>query len=266
MAPRKTGKAVAATSAQDIALIDQQMSAGAQDLAKRLGQTTGNAVKIIGTGMFRTPDGAEHESLDIIILDFTNKNYLYTVPFNEKNILPPDCYAQNDILIEMVPDPEAPSPQDVESCMVCPLNAFKSGQNGSSKACKNTREIAFLIADGGENKPDAVIYTMSLPPTSITNFDGAIKNINRLLNGFPIKAILHLTAESKNNGKYAVVHFEAPEANQNYGLHWSRREAARELLVRKPDFTPREAPARAPARPAARRAGAAPTRTAQRGR
>lgn len=261
MATKKAGsKAVAVAPQANIAEIEKEMSENAKALAKRIGGPSRNKISVLPSGKFRLPDGEERESLFITVLDFTNKNWFYSQQYDEKNIVPPDCYAQGDVIEDMVPLDAVPAKQS-DACATCDMNQFKSAQNGRGKACKNTRELAVLIVDedGTHNEADAPIYILSISPKSLAAFDTYVRNVSRLLKGYPIKAIVEITAQPM--GTYSQVVFHQPEANPDFGVHWLRREEARALLEAPPDFTPREQAkpaARTNARPTPRRAGAAP--------
>jgi hypothetical protein len=272
MAPRKkAGTALAQAPTANIAEIEAEMSAGAKDLRKRIGGPTRNVIKVKPGGKFELPDGERVEELDIIVLDFTRKNFYYPGIYDPNKIVPPDCYAQNDDIDEMAPMAGVPDPQGDENgkCKGCWANAFKSAKTGRGKACKNTHELAVLIVqeDGSHNEPDAPIYMLSIAPTSLASFDAFVRNTQRLLNGYPIKAIAPIRAQEAGD-TYSQCIFGQPEANPDFGTHWLRREEARALLESPPDFTPREEAAPAPRKgapkPTPRRAGAAPSRPAGR--
>lgn len=271
MARKNPSTAVATPKGgQALATLDQELQSEVNALRTQIGAPAGNRIKVKPTGVFIGPDGADYGTeIRVVVLDFSSKNFYYDGVYNEDNPQPPVCFAMTkpgEAIDGMAPVDESPEKQS-DLCKVCPMNAFGSAPNGrKGKACKNTRELAVLLVDeaGSHNDPDAPIYTISLSPTNIKSFDGAVSNIARLLNGPPIKAILTLFGE--NVGTYASITCTDPVQNPDYGMHITRRAEAREILARLPDFTPRETPARSNARPAARRGGAAPSRTAGRGR
>ena len=264
-AKKKVGTALAQAPSANIAEIEQEMSQGAKDLAKRIGGPSRNAIKVKPGGRFELPGGEIVESFWAVVVDFTNKNWFYPGAYDPSNIVPPDCYAQGDVIEDMAPLDGVPDKQS-DKCATCDMNQFKSASTGRGKACKNTRELALLIVDedGTHNLPDAPLHILSIAPKSLASFDAFVRNTHRLLRGYPIKALVEISAQDA--GTYSTVIFGQPEANPDFGQHWLRREAARELLESPPDFTPREAaaPARTTAKPTPRRAGAAP-RTAARG-
>lgn len=255
--PRTKKSLATAAGGTSLATIDQELNQEVASLKQQIGQPGGRAIKIKNTG-FISPEGMDlGNEIQIVVLDFLSKNLFYDRPYDPQNPSPPACFAQGRVIADMAPDPESPAIQ-ADKCAVCPLNAFGSGNNGKSKACKNTRELAVLLID--PENPDSIddpatpIYTLSVPPTGLRAFDGAVASIARSLAGPPIKAIL--TATVKDAGTYGLLSFIDPVPNPHYGQHFARRGEAAELLERKPDFSQyeqpkaarRAAPARAPAR------------------
>lgn len=237
-----------------LSTLDSQLAQEVATIRDAIGGPAGNAIKIKPTGDFVLPDGAIiGNQIQVVVLDFVSKNFLYTERYDPNNPSPPACFAVGKNIAAMVPVKEAPDPQS-ENCASCPMNAFGSGENGKSKACKNTRELAVLLVedDGSHNAPDAPIYTLSLSPTNMRSFDSFVSNCVRTLGGPPIKAIVTLSGE--NVGTYASITCSDMVPNPNYAEHFMRRSEADVLLTRLPDFTPRQAPARNN-KPAARRVG-----------
>ncbi|GAC1659618.1 MAG: hypothetical protein NVS9B12_13180 [Vulcanimicrobiaceae bacterium] len=255
----KALKPVESTTGTSIATIDQQLAAEVADIKQQIGQPSGRKLTVKPTGSIVTPEGVDlGNEVQIVVLDFVSKNQFYTSPYNPNAVSPPDCYAIGRVIADMAPEKDAPAIQS-ETCSKCSLNQFGSGNNGKSKACKNSRELAVLVLDPEDpeahTRPDAPIYSLSLPPTAIRSFDGAVGTIARALGGPPVKAILTLGAE--NAGTYALITFSHPEANPDYAAHAARRVECQDLLFRKPDYSaatqppPRRAPARQAPRAAA---------------
>jgi hypothetical protein len=268
----KTTKAIApAAAGKSLALLDQELSQEVANLKNQVGAPTGRNLRLEPSGNFKTPEGLDlGNTIDVIIVDFVSRNWFYPGIFSKDNPTPPDCYAMGKDIATMKPEDDSPHKQDNGTgCAGCPLNAFGSGINGKSKACKNTRDLAVLLVDRENpdlhNEPDAPIYTLSVTPTSIKAFDAIVPVIARALGGPPIKAIVTVTATPV--GSYATMKFSDPQANKDYAAHVARRGETTDLLYRKPDFAAYQAraaaapqrrgvPARPAARPAPARAGA----------
>lgn len=256
-AKSKALKTATPKTGTSLANIDAELAQEAALLKQRIGQSSSRAITVDPTGNFKTPEGLDlGNTIKIVVLDFISANRFYPNPFIKGNPTPPACYALGRVIAEMQPEDDSPDKQN-KDCASCSLNQFGSGQNGKSKACKNTRDIAFLLVDDENdehNNEDAPIYTMSLPPTAIRPFDGAVGAVARALGGPPVKAILTVTGE--NVGTYAQISFKSPVPNPDYKAHAARRGECEDMLFRHPDFsnyskTPQRKPA--PQRQGARR-------------
>lgn len=243
------------TGGKSLTNIDAQLALEVDTLRDAIGQASGNKIKLEPSGNFILPDGSNlGDEIQVVIVDFMSHNKFYVGPYNRDNPQPPVCYAMGKVLRDMAPEADSPEIQN-DDCASCPMNQFGSGDNGRSKACKNTRIAAVLIVDPedptGADAPDAPLYTLEIPPTSIKAFDGAVSMCQRVLGGPPIKAVLTVTA--KPVGTYAVMSFIDPVPNPSYALHFQRREETVDMLTRKPDFSNYEAaPARGRKAPARR--------------
>lgn len=249
-----------ASSGTALALVDEQLANEIANLKQSISQPSGNRIKVEPTGDFILPDGMNlGNEIQVVVVDFVSRNTFYSGPYNPQNPSPPDCYAIGKNIAEMAPEQDSPSLQG-DKCATCPLNQFGSGNNGKSKACKNTRELAVRLVDpeNPEYDPNAPIYTLSLPPTAIRSFDGAVAAVLRSLNGPPLKAIL--TVSARNKGTYAEITFTDPVPNPDYAQDFARRGEVQDVLFRKPDFGAyqNQPPARGrAAAPAPRRAAGA---------
>ena len=258
-----TKSVTVAPSSKSLALVDQELAAEVQALATQIGQPSGNKVKVMPNGDFILPDGLNvGNEIQIIVVAFASRNTFYATPYNEKNITPPDCYAMGRDIATMKPENDAPMKQN-DTCAGCPQNAFGSSSNGQGKACRNSREVAFLYVDPNNpeahNEPSAPVYLISVAPTSLIAFDGMTRHVARMV-GPPIKAIVTMRGDNANatgNATFAKLSFVAPVLNPDYAQHVARRAEAEPLLFRRPDFTQqRAAPVRGrkPAAPAGRTA------------
>lgn len=241
----RTKKAVAKTAGTSIATIDQELAAEVANLKNQIGQPSGNKIKVEPSGDFILPSGENlGDEINVVVVDFVTRNTFYSTPYNPNNPSPPDCYAIGRDLSSMEPEDDSPDIQH-DDCATCPLNQFGSGQNGKSKACKNSRVLAVVVVDPEDPSAaaqlDAPIYTLELPPTAIKSFDGAVSAVARALSGPPVKAIL--TVRAKNVGTYALITFHDPLPNPDYAVHYSRRGEVQDTLFRKPDFASYEAKA-----------------------
>jgi len=246
-----TKKALATVKpSQSIATLDSELAAEVQALKEMVGQPGGRRFKIEPSGSFTSPEGLDlGPDIRIVILDFTSRNELYLQPYDRNNLVPPDCYAIGKVISTMVPEADSPLRQ-ADACGACPNNQFGSAATGMGKACKNTRELAFLLVDpdnpNAHNEPGAPIYTLSVTPTSIKAFDAIVPMIARALGGPPIKAVIDVHGTPA--GTYATLSFHSPVPNPDYAAHAARRAECLPLLTRKPDFAAYAAKAPPPRR------------------
>lgn len=256
-ATKSKSKALAPkTTGTNMANLDEQFQNEIANLKDQIGQPSGSRIKVTPAGEFQTPDGMVYpDEIQVVVVDFISRNSFYPGQYNPNNPSPPDCYSMGKVIADLAPEDDSPDKQN-ERCSTCPMNQFGSGPNGTSKACKNTRDLAVILIDPDNpeaaSDPNAPIYIMSLPPTAIKSFDGVVSTIARTLQAPPVKAIV--TVNAKPVGTYALITFTDPVPNPDFALHYSRRAEIQDNLFRKPDF------AAAAAKPQARGRNAAPAR------
>lgn len=244
-ASKAVSTAVKSAPGTSLANIDAELSTDLANLKNSISQGGGNKLKVEATGDFITPEGLNlGNEIEIVVVDFATHHDLYAGQYNPQNPEPPICYARGKDLTTLAPEDDSPEKQHAD-CRSCPMNQFGSGNNGKSKACKNSRMLAVLVVDPENpeaiNQPDAPLYAFQLPPTAIRSFDGAVAHVARSLNGPPIKA--RFTVSAKNVGTYALITFSDPVPNPDYAVHYARRAECEDLLYRKPDFAAYEAKA-----------------------
>ena len=218
----------------DLTQIEAQLAEEAKRVSEKLGAPAGRKITIDNTGNLIAPGGEIlGTEVDVIVVDFASANYYYTAAYDPNNPASPVCFAFGDVINEMAPEEQSPEPQNAD-CRTCPHNQF--GSSGNGKACKNTRELAVVLADELED-PDATpeMYMVSVSPTSLKHFDGAAKQIYRLFNGTPIKAILKMKAQQTAN--YFALTFTDPRPNPHLERVFPLREQVEEIICRQPDLT-----------------------------
>lgn len=261
-AKKSAGTALAKAKPTGTALanIDAELAGDIANIKNQIGQPSGNKLKNDVDGSFLTPEGLNlGTEIQIVVLDFINRNFFYTAAYNPNQISPPDCYAMGKDRTTMAPEDDSPDKQN-DKCITCPMNQFKSGV-GNAKACQNRYWLSVLVVDpenpDAHNEPDAPIYLLDLSPSNLKSFEGVVAHAARSLNGPMIKALVTVSATPVGN--YSKLTFTDLLPNPDYALHVSRRPETVDALMRRPDFTAAAAPppprgrgAQAPAR----RAGA----------
>jgi hypothetical protein len=238
----------------DIAAIEQQLSAEAENIRQTISSGGAPKISISRAGQFTGPDGLDMGTeIRGVVVEYISANRYYPHQFDPANPAPPVCFAFGKKLNEMAPAPEAPEPQ-ADACTGCPMNEF--GSKGKGKACKNTRELAFILEEDLE-APEPRLYLISVPPTAIKSFDAFANLCSRVLSGPPIKAVVSIKAVPQ--GTYTTMVFSDPDNNPNYAEHFGLRDEALALISQLPNmdnYVP-SAPARAAARQATPRRAAA---------
>lgn len=213
---------------QALATIDQELSGEVANIKNQISAPTGNRIKLEPKGEFVLPDGTNLGSeIQIVVVDFYNRNFFYSQAYNPNARTSPDCYAIGKEIGTLAPEADSPHAQS-KDCRSCPMNAFGSGSNSIGKACQNRFWLAVLLIDpenpDAHNAPDAPLYMLDLSPSNRKPFESAVATVARALNGPPIKAILTVLAEGV--GTYAKVTF--------VDLSPTRTTRRTSLAVRKP--------------------------------
>jgi hypothetical protein len=236
----------------DLTAVDQALSAEALNIKNTISSGGAPKLSIDRSGRWTAPDGLDlGDTIRGVVVDYISANRYYPHTYDPSNPAPPVCFAFGKVLNDMAPMPEAPEPQ-ADACSTCALNQW--GSRGKGKACKNTRELAFILEEDLEN-PEPKLYLISVPPTAIKSFDAFANLCSRVLNGPPIKATVAIKAVPQ--GTYTTMVFAEPDENPNYAEHFGLRDEALALISQTPNldnYVPAAA-ARKPA-PAARGAAA----------
>lgn len=218
-----------------LATIEAQLAEKAKDFNKTVQQPQGRRIQLDQkTGNFIAPGDVNlGTELKIIVVDFCSANRYYPGKYDPSNVVPPVCWAFGDVINEMEPEEAAPEKQS-ELCMKCPHNQWGSAGNG--KACKNTRELAVVLADELDD-PDyePELFHISVAPSSIKHFDRAATEVYNLFNGPPIKAVI--TLKSKTVKNWVETDFVGIEANKHLERVFDLMEQAPALIARDPDMT-----------------------------
>jgi len=135
------------------------------ELTKALAGGTQNRRISIRGGRFRLVINGEEVSktdrpeLDVVVAAGRKENsrIFYAKAYNPKEIVPPDCWADDGI----TPSPKAENRQ-ADTCANCPQNIAGSGPNGT-RACRYQKRLAVVLA----NDPGNGLFQLTLPSQSI---------------------------------------------------------------------------------------------------
>jgi len=233
----KPSTAVAVKKSTSVVSVQEMIATQLAALSGKTAPGSGNKIRVTQDKQFILPDGTKTPGpINAIILDFTSKNVWYENDFDKNSIVPPNCFAINDLPSQLVPSPNSPDKQGDENgmCAGCPQNAWGSGKNGG-KACKNMRELA-LIVPSAENSPaDAPIWTIQTSPTAIKDFDGYVKNVQRTFGVPPVGVMTRISFDE--NQTYARLVFDDAVPNEDLAECLGRIDEAKEILAIEPDVS-----------------------------
>ncbi len=210
--------------------IDEQLKQEVAELSARVQAPTGIMIKLGKDKTFRMPDGTSSPGpLNAVIVDFVNRNTYYDTKYNEKNPVPPVCFAINKVLKDMRPSDNSPKKQN-ETCAGCEQNKFP--EEGGPKPCKNTRLLALMMPNA---KDDSPILVLAVSPTALKSFDGYVGSVAKMFNKPPIGVITEISFDPSS--EFQSLRFGNPKPNGNVVYHMSRRADAQAILNAEPVFT-----------------------------
>jgi hypothetical protein len=227
LAVMKKGGALAKKGVMDLAKY-------AKEDAARLPSGGGNTISIKGKN-FSAQGATLEEPLKLVIVDYSFENALYDSKFDPDNPQPPVCFAVAKTNDELAPHDNSPSPQS-EKCKGCGQNQFGTADTGRGKACKNNIRLAVLSTNVKKFDANAVdkaeIFSMRLPPTSVKNFRGFLRQITEGLQLPLFSVITSLSFDEEAATPVVVFQFEEEIGDRKLLTALvTKREAAQEQLL-----------------------------------
>lgn len=235
-----------------------QLSAESKAIASRIGAASGDRIRSEGNTKFILPDNSEGKEIECVILDFCSHNLFYDRAYDPKSPIPPACFAIGEEPTLLIPSKNSPAIQ-ADTCASCVLNQFNTALGGGKgKGCKNTRLLG-LIPLSALDDPDTIhpIWTLSVPPASLGNFDGFIRTLLAKHNTVPVGIVTTITL---GEGQYFSPKFNItrPLKQDELNFFYPRRVEATARIQAEPDVTGYEPPpVRGRPTPAAKAAPAA---------
>lgn len=222
------------TERRDLATIDQELADEAAKVSKYVGQPESKKITIDRSGNFVAAGGLNlGNEIQICVVDFCTAHDYYVGTYDPSSPAPPVCFARGRTIADLYPEDTAPEPQS-ETCAPCPHNQF--GSRGNGKACKNTRNLAVVLADElGDDQQDPELHLLVVPPTALKSFDAAVLQCARIFNGPPIKGLITVRVIQQAN--YFTLQFSTPEANPFYADVFDLRGPAEDIIGRIPDLS-----------------------------
>jgi hypothetical protein len=225
--------------------IRQQMADELAAMQKRIGQPTGNAIRVTQKKTFRLPNGEESAGpIHGVIVDFVSFNTLYEEIFDPDDITPPDCFAIGTDISTISPHETVLEPQS-DKCATCAKNQWGSARRGKGKACGNNYKLAVLPPDAN---PDTPLQILKVSPTARRAFEAYVAGLLRTYQAPPRAFVTEISLDPATD--YPSLRFGNPELNADlFALAQSRLEEARTLLNTPPearvvDEQPKKSPAR----------------------
>lgn len=243
-APKKTTAkaattAVARPSRTAVVMPDDAKAQIAADIARlkeKLAAPSGDGILVSQDKHFKFPDQTKVRDFKGVIIDFVSVNAFYEGKYDASNIVPPNCFAignvKND---ELVPSDNSPDLQaEHGNCKTCWANAFKSADNGSGKACKQSVKLA-ILTDTGE------IQRLSISSTGLKAFGIYVRDVMDSF-GTPPYGVM-TTFVFDDASEYPSVRCVDPLQldDEQLAYAFSKRQEALDMLMVEPDVSEFEA-------------------------
>ena len=228
----------------------EQLAQESANIANQIQQPGGDRIRYSKANQLVLPDGSEVDEIEGVILSFVSMNLFYDRDYDKNNPIPPACFAIHQQPSLLTPSPNSPVIQVKNAgCNACPNNQF--GSRGKGKACKNTRQYAFIpyeaLASG-----ESDIWIGSVPVMSVRAFDSYVQLLATRHKTVPIgvKTLLSMDKEAD----YASPRFKvvSPLDESDLKAAMELRQTALTRLMTEPDVSGYQPPPKA-GRVAARR-------------
>ena len=235
---------------------EAELAKHAQETADKEQMPTGSFASTRGGILSIAGSPMKDNKVQVVILDHVYENTFYEGDFDPDQPQPPSCYAFGRAEDELEPHKEAAKPVH-EQCEGCPNNEFGSAEKGKGKACKNSRRLAMVSADG--LSADSVAYGdvvyFKLPVTSTKGWAYYVKGLNATLKRPPFGVIteIHLVPDPKSQFKVTFNHVGNVPDNVMDAVMERRGKVMEEITF--PYGKPSEPEAKAPKGKSSRRAG-----------
>lgn len=217
--------------------IRQQMADELAAMQKRIGQPTGNSIRITQKKTFKLPNGEESPGpIHGVIVDFVSFNAFYSEIYDPDDITPPDCFAIGNDRTTMGPPDEVNgvplADKQNDKCATCPQNQWGSARRGKGKACGNNYKLAVLPPDA---TPDTPLQILKVSPTALRAFDSYVSGLLRTYQAPPRAFVTEFSLDPASD--YPSLRFGNPTPNPElFAMAQERLEEARELLNKLPEL------------------------------
>ncbi len=240
MAAKKGAVAPSSAKSTAVATMDEQLAQEAAEIGKRIEASQALQIRLLKERVFELPGGTMlNEPLKCVVVDFRARNSWFDRPYKDGDSSPPACIAIGTDLRTMKPMAESPNRQS-DQCDGCGMNEFGTSATGEGKACRNQRVLAVLGWNGGQVGAEDPLLLLVVPPASLKAFDTYVDNVAKVMGQPPIAAVTEISFDPTS--QYQKLMFKALQPNTAKAVAFTRREEAKALLERKPDFANYEPP------------------------
>lgn len=172
---------------------DKVLAERAQQASATVEVGGGNFLSIQGGKLSYKKVAIPGNKLKCIILGHIFENGWNKEKFDPSNPQAPDCYAFGTEKQDMKPHEDSSEKQS-ESCSTCPKNEYGSADTGKGKACSNKYRIALVTEGGMEDIENAEVAFLRVPPTSMKQYGGYVKQLADAYSVPPLAVITELEA------------------------------------------------------------------------
>lgn len=189
----KQSTALAKRGSTAITNWEAELAKHAADVAAKEQMPTGQFASIKGGILSIAGSPMKENKVRVVIIDHVYENAMYAGEYDPDNVQPPACYAFGREEDQLAPHEKAHDKQH-DACTGCAMNVFGSADKGKGKACKNTRRLAMLSADGLDSdsvEGGEVVY-MKLPVTSVKAWAFYVKGLATTLKRPPFGVVTEI--------------------------------------------------------------------------
>lgn len=153
--------------------------AALQEVAKE--KVTSNKYISIKGGKFSLGEDDLGENLKVVIIGSAYDNAFYSGKYDPKHTESPICFAVAENESDLIPNDGNVYEAQHSDCGSCPNNQWKSADNGTGKACKNSRRLLVIPVDPETLEVDVDFEPMliRLPPTSLSSYAKYVKLVTK---------------------------------------------------------------------------------------
>jgi hypothetical protein len=230
---KKEEKGLAKRGTTAITKWDEELAKWATETAEKEQMPSGSFVSLKAGVLSIGGSPIKDNKVQVIIIDHVYENTHYDGDYDPDNPSPPSCYAFGREESDLKPHEKASEPVH-EQCDGCPNNVFGSAEKGKGKACKNTRRLALISADGlsPTSVADGELVFMKLPVTSTKGWAYYVKGLSATLRRPPFAVVTEISVVPDAKSQFKVTFNAVGNVPDNVvGAVMKRREKVQEEIM-----------------------------------